>query len=441
VDDSYRLLHLSDIHFGQERDGSGPLHEDVRRELIADAGRRAKELGRADRIIVTGDVGFSGLVGEFDRAGAWLEDLCNVIGCARELVFVVPGNHDVNRRDLGVVKRFHDDVRRGGEEDVDGRLASYYDDQNAQDILLRKLENYRRFAERYGCGFESCRDARVVVPLKKRGLPNIRLIGLNSVLISDQDDKKGQLVLGKGQYIFDRDPTEIDIVLLHHPLSWLKDEGRARDYLYSRARLILTGHEHDFRVEKKTNLDDFERLEISAGATNPQGGEAGYEFRYHWLLLSVADGGSTLVVNLYPRIWRRGATNFDADTTLLGGRESKAFRLSLSSKPDSKPTSATTPPTRATSETSRPMAPIQDTDDRWRRLRFLYWKELNQTQRLRVMVKLGILPDVPDQLTMLLERKALAIAEQQRKLHRFWDAVMEERAPKPQEVNPFTPTE
>ena len=33
---SHRFVHLSDIHFGQEKSGDRPVHEDVRNELLRD---------------------------------------------------------------------------------------------------------------------------------------------------------------------------------------------------------------------------------------------------------------------------------------------------------------------------------------------------------------------------------------------------------------------
>ncbi len=50
-----RFLHLSDIHFGQEKDGTLIMHDFVRDELVKDVKKLADQRGPASRVIVTGD--------------------------------------------------------------------------------------------------------------------------------------------------------------------------------------------------------------------------------------------------------------------------------------------------------------------------------------------------------------------------------------------------
>jgi hypothetical protein len=47
----YRFIHLSDIHFGQERDGTLVIHEDARQKLIEDCADFARDNGPADGIL------------------------------------------------------------------------------------------------------------------------------------------------------------------------------------------------------------------------------------------------------------------------------------------------------------------------------------------------------------------------------------------------------
>ena len=59
-----------------------------------------KEIGKpADAIWLTGGVAFAGQAEEYDFAYRRLEEtLCPAAGCRIEDVFVIPGNHDVDRR-------------------------------------------------------------------------------------------------------------------------------------------------------------------------------------------------------------------------------------------------------------------------------------------------------------------------------------------------------
>ena len=58
---SLTYVHLSDIHFGQERGAEVYVHEDVKDRLLDDVAAVKEEAGikRIDGVIVTGDVAFS----------------------------------------------------------------------------------------------------------------------------------------------------------------------------------------------------------------------------------------------------------------------------------------------------------------------------------------------------------------------------------------------
>jgi hypothetical protein len=69
-------------------------------------------------------------------------------------------------------------------------------------------------------------------------------VRLNSALICAHKDDKGKLILGKRQQILPVEDGEEIVVLVHHPLGWFQDSAKARQYLRSRARVFISGHEH-----------------------------------------------------------------------------------------------------------------------------------------------------------------------------------------------------
>src|SRR5437762_5013838 len=94
------FLHLSDIHFkmtevGQPDDPNLALRSDI----IRDVRRMRNEIGRrADGVLLTGDIAFAGRAEEYVFAYKWLEEkLCPEAGCEIDDVFVIPGNHDIDR--------------------------------------------------------------------------------------------------------------------------------------------------------------------------------------------------------------------------------------------------------------------------------------------------------------------------------------------------------
>lgn len=66
------FVHVSDIHFGQEKgDDRVHIHDDVKQQLISDARHVVSNIanGVAHGILVTGDIAHSGTKAEYDSAG------------------------------------------------------------------------------------------------------------------------------------------------------------------------------------------------------------------------------------------------------------------------------------------------------------------------------------------------------------------------------------
>ena len=96
------FVHLSDIHFGQEKKGGKVVaRTDVRDRLVDDVAafftdRRKRGGPPATGVIVTGDIAYAGKKPQYDAAGAWLDRVAMAAGCPNTSVRVVPGNHDVD---------------------------------------------------------------------------------------------------------------------------------------------------------------------------------------------------------------------------------------------------------------------------------------------------------------------------------------------------------
>ena len=94
------LLHFSDIHFKRTEVGEpDDPNRALRSDIIKDVKRMRHVVGHAaDGILLTGDIAFAGHADEYSFAFQWLEEkLCPAAGCKIEDVFVIPGNHDVDR--------------------------------------------------------------------------------------------------------------------------------------------------------------------------------------------------------------------------------------------------------------------------------------------------------------------------------------------------------
>ena len=323
------ILHLSDIHFKYELDGTvHDLDHDVRNELEIDVKRVIRQAGRINAIIVTGDVAFAGKAADYDVAKSWLASLCREIGCETEHVWVVPGNHDIDRAGVTeLVRTVQNSIQEEELNRIDRRIRQFvHDDPTGEVVLERPLAEYYKFSSIYGC-----RPTRGSLSwdyeLKLDKGYSLKLVGLNSALVSNEKDHKTNrpLVLGQAQLTFPRKPGYIYSSLCHHPVSWLKDGVDVHEKLCNRASLQLFGHEHEQALQQVGNS-----LIVQAGALQPDREEGGpWCPAYNVLTLEVVSEGTNhcLSVTAYPRVWCQDHC-FSPDPA-LDGRCSQAFVLLL----------------------------------------------------------------------------------------------------------------
>lgn len=295
------LVHLSDIHFtGSSGTSVYDLDAEVRNELLRDASALTKGLEVATGVLVTGDIAFSGQRAEYDRAAAWLADFCRAIGCPDESVWVVPGNHDVDRKvaNSKVTKTFHESIRSKHGPALDKELREILSDEQSAKALLAPLTEYNTFAARFQCSISAAK------PFWERDLPLpcgtiIRLRGLCSPLVSNQHDEKGNIVLGSAQVGVHRVDGVEYLTLCHHPPDWLLDHDTVIPHLESKVRIQLFGHKHSQLVQTIN-----EGLRITAGAMHPERAGADWEPFYNVLEIARRDDES-IGVRLFQRRWHK----------------------------------------------------------------------------------------------------------------------------------------
>ena len=255
-------------------------------------------------IVVTGDIAFGGKSEDYEVARKWLASLCEKIGCQTEQVWVVPGNHDIDwDRVTAVVRTLQDSIQNSHLEDVDRCIREFvHDDPNGADLLASPLSEYYIFSAMYGCkpkdGHLTWQDELVLNAGYK-----LRLVGLNSSFISNNEDHQSnrRLVVGQAQLSMPRKLGQLYLSLCHHPASWLKDGKIVSEKLAKRASLQLFGHVHEQALQQTDNS-----LIVQAGALQPDREEDGFWCpAYNVLALEVIefDERHALAVTAYPRAW------------------------------------------------------------------------------------------------------------------------------------------
>ncbi len=283
-----RLLHLSDLHERGSREKETWRRRRVLGQAWLDNLKDIQDRGPIDLVCFTGDAADWGLAGEFSRAGDLLGETLSALGLSRDRLFVIPGNHDINRkteerlwrslRPKAVSRDRLDLSRWMMGEDQDG---SFRDAQ--RDRLLTRQADYRAWLGELG------REALLPDPglhpnlgyrqtLRLPGLPfDVHVIGLDSAWLCGDDNDEGKVLLTQDQVGRlcsgpDGDLPGLRLALVHHPLSALADGPEVRRLLGEWVDLILRGHLHEPEVSEWADPD--RRLRQSAAGCLYEGGRA-----------------------------------------------------------------------------------------------------------------------------------------------------------------------
>ncbi len=101
-----RYLHISDLHLtGQSREKGGSVEQFNQDMVTSSMLEKIKELVQREKktfdlIFITGDLAKSGKAEDYEIVKVFCEELLNATGVPRERLFIVPGNHDVDRNKI-----------------------------------------------------------------------------------------------------------------------------------------------------------------------------------------------------------------------------------------------------------------------------------------------------------------------------------------------------
>ncbi len=300
------FLHLSDLHFVTAGAGTQyELDDEIRAALLDDLGKEGRS--HFDAILVTGDVAYHGLAEEFERASEWFAEVRKITGVPDEFLFTVPGNHDVNQCHVqkgSIMWDAHQSLRQINDEaERDGDLQGKLTD-SSWDFLL-PLREYRDFAAQHGrLGTTSAQElawACRLTSVLDDGTPVV-LHGLNSAFLSDSGDMKANLLVSPFQFRSLRVKQDcVNLVMCHHPSTWLIDGNHVEDRLRKHAHVVLTGHEHQSRC-----FSVGDGLRVCAGAVHPSRGEREWNPGYNVIRLSVEHGAArSLLTEVEARVWHK----------------------------------------------------------------------------------------------------------------------------------------
>lgn len=282
-----RILHLSDLHERASRE-TEPWR---RRRVLGDAWKSnldaLLEDGGFDLVCFTGDAADWGKPEEFQLAGEFLRAVLDRLRLSTERLYVVPGNHDIDRSvHSDVWKQVRDLLPRLDALDVarwlGGGPAPPGMDVTWRAQLLERQGAFRAWLRDDLGGRELVTSVGDPAPVgyrqtfQKQGV-DVHVVGLDSSWLCGDDQDAGKLRLTDSQVMqhLTKDGDGLDglrLVLVHHPLHELADASQVRGLLADHADLVLRGHLH--AAELSTWSDPDRRLRSLASGCLYEGHRA-----------------------------------------------------------------------------------------------------------------------------------------------------------------------
>ncbi|MBU1341647.1 MAG: metallophosphoesterase [Proteobacteria bacterium] len=273
----FQLLHISDFHFKQ----NDVIDQSIVTESLLKRIERDKEKGiNPEIVIVSGDIAFSGKKEEYDLAEDFFEKLIKHTGINREKLFIVPGNHDVNRRcyrksDIPVYSSMRD-------------LNEEISNEDFRKDLLKGMSEYYAFVEKYMPHLKHTHNG--LVPFadnyKCDAGKNINIIGLNSAWMSRSDTDERRIAIGEFQVrsaLKSLPEYDVRIFLFHHPINFLWGDDAKILKSYVNNSILLTGHLHN--VDASYHHDAMGKIfQFQAGASC-LGTDSLIKQRFHYLTI------------------------------------------------------------------------------------------------------------------------------------------------------------
>ncbi|MFA5925002.1 MAG: metallophosphoesterase [Methylococcaceae bacterium] len=268
-------LHLSDLHFLEKHDWrDNPVLD----KLCADVSLLKNAGLLIDLVFCTGDIGYgetssNPLDEQYSDAMSFFDKVLNICGLERNRLFLVPGNHDIDRSCIldSQTNFFRSDERRV--KDINQMFRNRNPDVQA---AMRRLQNYRSFVKTHFKHISLDDNTNFGTFIEINGL-NIYIAGLNSAwTCADKMDKANLWLAGKSQVyacknmatnVPSAEKTAIKIALIHHQLDWLNpaEVRDIRSTIQNEFDFLLHGHEHDqWVIENRTPY----HIVIASGAAS-----------------------------------------------------------------------------------------------------------------------------------------------------------------------------
>ncbi|HEM7133131.1 TPA: metallophosphoesterase [Providencia rettgeri] len=272
------ILHISDLHLSISKNYG--FHDEqakvVVEKIIADTIQlKSTNNINIDTVFFTGDMTFSGQPDEFSSFNDnFLQPLIDGLGITINDIYVVPGNHDMNRKAI----KSHEKPLRNiyGEE----HLSTMFSDIDNGEYEWARAKGYSDFSKNYLNNKNLKHDGTLcrVYEISSK----LYIMCINSSWLAQDDDDYSKLRITDRQLkILDRVkiPQNAKIIaLVHHPLDWLSiaDRNNFSSFIEKKVSILCYGHMHDFQQKQESSFSEGITVFLQAGTLDVRENHTGY---------------------------------------------------------------------------------------------------------------------------------------------------------------------
>lgn len=249
-----KIIHITDFHFNKK-------HTVEQEILVTKLCNEINKIEEVSFIFFTGDlVDKGGDKGKnFSLASQILfDEILAKTNIKKEQIFICCGNHDVNRnKEMPALKAFVDNI--SNVEDLNMFLVR---DKRQFEGSLENIKNYINYQNNFYNGTHDLVDKLYSVHIRNIGEKKVGIATINTAWRSvESSEDKGNLLFPSvhiDQIIKAISECDIKIILMHHPLSDLKDYVffDIESKIYNNFHFLFSGHVHLDKVETHITGDE-----------------------------------------------------------------------------------------------------------------------------------------------------------------------------------------
>jgi len=295
-------LHISDIHLHPITEWRDSIARGGLLSYLAQTFDRNDSL-RPDLIFCTGDIAYgeissSPLSDQYEQAKTFLDELLAVCGrsnipLAKDHLFVVPGNHDVNRKRIN--SHAQAALTQWAKAAPDHALAINQEindySQEFKDAI-RRLDEYAQFVREYLPHQQDAKGRHCYTNIVDINGLKVGIAGFNSAWsCAGPEDDRTVWLAAEWQFnaaLKEIGHADVRIGLVHHPVDWLNEADRdiATRRISTDFHFWLHGHSHNAWVVPAQS-----HVIIAAGAVSAQ---ANNEFGINLVHINLSESQGTV---------------------------------------------------------------------------------------------------------------------------------------------------